>query len=85
MDWGLKTAGVSSYIESGNDGAARRGPDNSNMRQTSMNIIVMSTIGCPLNYSIMYSPNQLVSLLISHFISIFTRQLAVQYKTVIPL
>ena len=85
MDSGLKTAEVSSYIEPGNDGAGRRGPDNGNMRQTSMNIIVMRTIGCPLNYSIMYSANQLVSLLISHSISIFNLKLAVKYKTVIPL
>ena len=49
-----------------------RQTDNGNMRQTSMNIIVKRTIACRLNYSIMYSANQLVSLLISYSISIYT-------------
>ena len=42
MDWGLKTAGLSSYI--GPRDGSERGPDNNNMRQTSMNIIVSGTI-----------------------------------------
>ena len=49
-----------------------RQTDNGNMRQTSMNIIVKRTIACRLNYSIMYSANQLVSLLITYSISIYT-------------